>query len=157
MVADMLLVGLPRFKATDDRIQQLRDIVANSTAIESGDHFGGNNLEEWKQYMMAAIDDISDFDYTGEVSGISIEGGKYPLWISGGLSWGDDPTEAFYSICTLADCELMWDMIRKWAIEDNSHEPQNEYPDTSSQNITEPDERELRRRRDKQLKRALGF
>jgi hypothetical protein len=155
MGADMLLTCVPKFNPTGARVEQLREAISSSSCIKSGEHFYSDDLDEWKDYMLSAIDDVTYFDSNRDVTVMSVEGGKYPVWITGGISWGGDPTEVFYSMCALEDCEPIWTMIRAWAIEDHPSDKQQCISPT--QDVGEPSEKELRRRRDEQLKRSLGF
>jgi hypothetical protein len=43
---------------------------------------------------------------------------SYPLWVSGGLSWGDDPSEAMRPMTALHLIDSIDRQLRRWADDD---------------------------------------
>jgi len=100
MGADFTFATFPYFEMTDERRESFRDSIANLTK---------NEIEEFKEWYGFDEDDYDAEELLQDIEDacstcsretatmrVHAEGGqRYELNITGGMSWGDSPTEVF--------------------------------------------------------------
>ena len=123
MGADMLLASLPAFEVTDERLEELRNLLKDEYSNGTLDDFC-DDIDRSHDSVEGAIDFLAAGGYEGrEVVKFSFgsEGdpkGFYSFWMTGGMSWGDDPTEAFGHLVSLDCVRPLRSLIYKWSRED---------------------------------------
>lgn len=114
MAADMTLYVLPQAKYSIDREISLKWKVMEMEYF--GDALEGyDDDEDPREIIINAIDTYWFLDCRRDVSNLLLEGKWY--FATGGLSWGDPPTDAT-SIFEYLD--ELWQMLDKFADEDRS-------------------------------------
>lgn len=129
MGADMVIYMLPACDLTDDRMEVLGNIVENLDNSELdgiledvglvGVMEGSRNeAKEAFRDLLTAMQDLYDSRQV-QLWGTASNGPlKYPVLITGGLSFGDDPTEACSTMQQVGASVEIWDKLAEWARED---------------------------------------
>jgi hypothetical protein len=128
MGADMLLWTLPYAAGSSERQQELERLVRNLPDVrwrEVAEEHGGWLEEEsgspaqWGQeLLLQAVLNWSGLPQQRDVVVFYGEGMTYRLLVTGGLSWGDSPTDAAEIFEALGAVHEIWLLLRDWAIED---------------------------------------
>jgi hypothetical protein len=121
MGADFMFWLVPAPDLTPERQAELRRL-ADAATLQEETYSHYEDEREWRAALHAAL------DYT-------IEGHRdmahwfpdpapdnpltYPVWLTGGLSCGDLPTEASHHFQNLIDYKPIYTILLKWAQEDN--------------------------------------
>ncbi|HUE69652.1 MAG TPA: hypothetical protein VMP01_02090 [Pirellulaceae bacterium] len=116
----MTLAAVPAFGVTADRLHKLQELLAqvqDSDLEELIEYLTLANVAQARQELRAALAILADIDSRRDVTGI-YPGRSYPLWVSGGLSGGDDATEAMRLMTALRLVERIDQQLRLWADED---------------------------------------
>lgn len=131
MGADMILYVLPLCKYTKDREIEAKwfaenlDLDENESFKDLVRAFQEYNFESFSEDKQAEmrretikqiIDELEeywDLQFRRDVG--VIQEGRIPFIVTGGLSWGDDPTEASNSFFVL---KVFHDLFKEWAFED---------------------------------------
>ena len=99
MGADFTLATFPYFDMTDDRRERFRELIVNlpdSETDEFQEWFGLDdedyNFEELLEDIETACSTCSR--ETSIITTYNDKGEKYELNVTGGMSWGDPPTDA---------------------------------------------------------------
>jgi len=71
------------------------------------------DLDEIKETLIDYIEEYKEFACRRDVGWLSLNGAKYLL--TGGMSWGDDPTDSFKDFEYL---DWAWDCLEEWSKED---------------------------------------
>jgi len=131
MGADFLCTSMPYAKITLEREQELKDIVdalnddddnsdvafLRETTLGVGDD---EPLDDIKKRLHEAVR-IMEWDDPVEYRAIAIcgwDGMDYEVILTGGMSWGDEPTDVFEDITILSGCEPIYKKLLQWARED---------------------------------------
>lgn len=115
MGADMLLSVVPcPAEITDEHLESLRNVLKGLGADDLEpcltdyiDSTGDDEIDI-RGYVLVlheCIDGLRDLNDSRETCGLYVKGVRY--LVSGGLSWGDLPTEACSEIDKLASCEQL--------------------------------------------------
>jgi hypothetical protein len=120
MGADMCLAGIPVMDITEERLEELRKIVAALPAQELPDYDAFEGQEEdiaWlRDQLRAAVDFLPKATRSREVCTLGVDDlTPYEYWFSGGLSWGDEPTDAYGHFRRLTLAEPIWRKLVEWA------------------------------------------
>ena len=124
MGADFLVAVLPAFDVDNaGNMDALRRVVAAMPASELEfvrDSVGAcdGDLEETRREVLEALDQLPNTARGREVTmldGQCIKGAEYPVWITGGMSWGDLPTEAFGVFEVLSATTSVYRLIQELA------------------------------------------
>lgn len=142
MGAALILMTVPFFKVTDERKQKIRDFLADEPAIYLAG-FG----EDYCLFDDAEDDTFADYDrynvvqrqaaarFVGaklyedvllslecsewrDTCNMRLVGMNYAVLISGGLSWGDDPTDACRRMQYVNAYRPLWELLMGFAQED---------------------------------------
>ena len=111
MGADFLLTVVPVCELTPERIAALKAKLDEAFKDEEEDDYGNT-----KESIADSLDEYinCDFGSSREVGTLGIRGVTY--LVTGGMSWGDEPTEAYGHLCRL---DMFYDQLEAWALEDN--------------------------------------
>ena len=123
MGADFTLATFPYFDMTDDRRERFRELIVNLPASETDefqDWYGLDGDED------CSLEDLLDSIETAccvcnrETSTITTynnKGERYELNVTGGMSWGDGPTEAYDAFNRAAFFESVYNLAIDYAVE----------------------------------------
>jgi hypothetical protein len=118
MGADFLYTYLPCIEITPARLETLRAIASVLTLADFEDEDVEDDLEAAREVILAAVDWLAGAARDREVGVFRHSGMPYPLWLTGGMSWGDAPTDAAAWMEILANCPPVSRQIEAWALED---------------------------------------
>lgn len=124
MGADMLVYLLPDCELTNERLQALKEAFGNLTDDERsalvGPQCGLKSLgyESSEDALAACAEEYGDFKYRRDVAQVMPPNSELHWLVTGGLSWGDHPTDSCESFELLGECAPAFDLLLKWAIED---------------------------------------
>ena len=113
MSQGFMFATLPHFHINEVRIKRLIEIV-NNTIFEDDDE---------KEVVLSHIEKLEDTVASGEVAVYQQTKDIYKVWITGGMSGGDAPTDAFEVFCGLSQQDfLLWSEMESFARDDISEE-----------------------------------
>jgi len=123
MGADFTLATFPYFDMTEDRRERFRELIVNLPASETDEFqewFGlddevSYDLEELMQDIESACSVVCR--ETSTITTYNDKGEKYELNVTGGMSWGDSPTEAFDAFNRAAFFESVYDLAIDFSVE----------------------------------------
>ena len=123
MGADFLVAWLPSCSITADRKVELNTIIDNLTDADFANTNGSarfDDIEEWRERLSDRIDELAGGRLCGRdcCDAFRLPGADYPIDISGGMSHGDSPTEAYELMDEIADCPPLFYKLEAWAKED---------------------------------------
>ena len=116
MGADLLMYAIPNCKMTKERMVVLKQIVAALPDCGGGDAMY-DDLDEYKAALVTAIDELIGIDGCRDVTTIG------DSLITGGLSWGDHPTESADCFDKISMCNPLWKQLEAWYLEDHPPSP----------------------------------
>ena len=118
MGADMILSILPKCNYSDGRKATLFDIVNDTTDDEFKDMnaLHAETVDDCKKELKARIEEYFDLPGRRDVCELYLEG-TYWL-VSGGLSWGDLPTDAMETMTPLEEFGSIWEQLEIWSKKD---------------------------------------
>ena len=124
MGADFLFITCPHFRPTSTRLKQLRRLVRELPTAEIAElaEYQGLRPAEITAGILSAIKQLPKLDSRRDVSHIYFDGAV--LWITGGMSWGDLPTDACEILEWLTLMPSLLELIQRWAQEDYAAELQ---------------------------------
>lgn len=121
----MTLCCVPACELTPPRIQRIEQLL--QAIPEDDDQFknlmdmlGYEEAERAKQGVLANC--IESQRRNRQITTISLPGLPYRVHVTGGLSWGDVPTEAFTILEHVEWCPPVWAILEEFAREDYSAE-----------------------------------
>ena len=79
---------------------------------------GDAKIEKARRMLIGYFDRLEELKGLRDTGIITPYTDKPPLLITGGLSWGDYPTESSEPISSLAEVPGVYELFEKWAIED---------------------------------------
>ena len=136
MGADFLYATVPCFTLTPERESQFIDMFSQHIAddLDIGwldEHLwdfdeGPEHEAEILSHALTALRRVDDCRESGnrEVSYLSLSGMDYEAMITGGMSWGDSPTDAFEFFRFLEDApDIVYQQLIAWAREDKNNPP----------------------------------
>ena len=123
MGADFTLATFPYFDMTDDRRERFGELIVNLPASETDefqDWFGLDGDEDCS--LEDLLDDIETAcSVTGRetttITTYNDKGEKYELNVTGGMSWGDSPTEAYDSFNRAAFFDSVYNLAIDFSVE----------------------------------------
>ena len=139
MGADFLLYSLPACEISPDRSVELKEIIRNlddTDYAEIADFFGENG--EVEEALLSSVDELVTIAQSREVSSGMSFGLDYTLMFTGGLSWGDHPTEAAETFDRLSMVGMIYDKLLEWSQAEFEQRKSRAEPDVSSSGETEP-------------------
>lgn len=127
MGADFMFAATPRFKPTPERCREIKTflreypedeligIVYDYSILGLDDD---STPSEIRFAVYEAVLQAAEYD-TRETSTLRMPGMDFEATITGGMSWGDSPTEAFDVIAGLENFVDLWELMQKFSVEDN--------------------------------------
>lgn len=111
MGADFCLTGVPVVDITPERLCELASIVDQLTDGDFAEAAPAraDSLAEWQGQLCDAVKMLDDIDNLRDV------GRWCGWWVSGGMSWGDDPTESYTSLALIYDCDPLLTKLLSWS------------------------------------------
>ena len=118
MGADFLVAWIPSCDITEKRSDVLRQVVADLTDSEFHDWSCGEHdtLADWKAALTAALNNLTSDCCGREVCKHVRIGEGYPVDITGGMSGGDSPTDAYRDFCLISDCSTLYAKLEEFAL-----------------------------------------
>ena len=121
MGADLILLFLPC--ADTKKKGRRREFVAlvkrlSQKDLKDSSVFGDVKIEKARRILIGHFDRLEELKGLRDTAIITPYADKPPLLITGGLSWGDYPTESSEPISSLAEVPGVYEMFEKWAVED---------------------------------------
>ena len=101
MGADFTLATFPYFNMTHDRRERFRELIVNLPASETDEFQDWYGLYDEDAYNSEELlDDIETAcsvcnRETSTITTYNDKGERYELNVTGGMSWGDSPTDAY--------------------------------------------------------------
>jgi len=119
MGADFIYNTAPACELNEDRRKVLATIIDGLTADDLPDYADdGDDLAAWKRRLTDALDALDDG--RRDVSLLDVRHLDYPLFLTGGTSWGDEPTEAEHDFSDIDECPQLYNQLAEWAKEDTA-------------------------------------
>jgi hypothetical protein len=119
MGADLILAMLPMRKTQDEAIAKLKSLtqddvlhtLANYCAMEFGNESDEAEYAEAIEWLTGKVAEVYGYYERGsrETEVRTIDGTDW--LITGGMSWGDDPTDAYEAVSTVSIFRLTYDEI----------------------------------------------
>ena len=123
MGADFTLATFPYFDMTDDRRERFRELIMNLPASETDEFQDWYGLDDEDAYNLEEL--LEDIETacsvcsreTSTITTYNDKGEKYELNVTGGMSWGDSPTEAYDAFNRAAFFESVYDLAIDFSVE----------------------------------------
>ena len=126
MGADFTLATFPYFEMTDDRRERFRELIVNLPASETDefqewygydrhDDEESYNLEELLQDIESSCSTVSR--ETTTITTYNDKGERYELNATGGMTWGDSPTDAYDAFNRAAFFENVYNLAVDFSVE----------------------------------------
>jgi hypothetical protein len=112
MGSDFCEVVIPKFRLTVARMKKLHALVKD---VPYQDELQGE-ADDRRSELYGDLDNLHEHLSGREVGDLWFEGMDYMVWITGGMSYGEPPTEAYEPLCNIA--EAFYDQMLVWARED---------------------------------------
>ena len=125
MGADLILSFLPY--ATTRKKGRRREFVLlvkrlSEEDLKDSSVFEDTKIEDVRKTLIGHFDRLEELKDLRDVGIITPYADKPPLLITGGLSWGDYPTESSGPISSLVEVPGVYEMFARWAVEDKKGE-----------------------------------
>ena len=127
MGADFTMAKFPRFAFNAERKGQFRETLQSMTEddkeyLRDCYYFDGESQEEIIDDMLATIDSASSISSreTVELAEYNSEGNCIEVTYTGGMSWGDYPTEAFSVLDKAGHLESVYNLAMRFSAEDRA-------------------------------------
>ena len=142
MGADLYLSSLPHCQLTDERkekITELVDSVSDKEILAYNEDYLSEELPDLSMMDMAygsgseeealatvvrqlilenTFTVLEQADHPRDIGSIFFPGMNYRVLVTGGMSWGDAPTEAADYFDKVSGFEALWDLLQSFAEED---------------------------------------
>ena len=122
MGADFTLATFPYFDMTDDRRERFRELIVNLPASETDEFQEWYGLDEEDYSFEELLEDIECScsvvgRETTTITSYNDKGERYELNVTGGMSWGDSPTDAYDAFNRAAFFESVYDLAVDFSVE----------------------------------------
>src|SRR6266478_8073747 len=129
MGADFLMYSAPKCQLTPERLSLAqgaiqgmtdRQILSSLEAFEGLTYAEEDQAEGCAEYRQQLLKDLEFYsDPCGpEVIDWTPPGCDRGFYFTGGMSWGDSPTEAADIFRRLSSCPKLWRLLDRWAVAD---------------------------------------
>ena len=123
MGADFTLATFPYFDMTEDRRERFRELIVNLPASETDEFQDWYGLDDEESYNLEEL--LEDIESSCSVVGretttITIyndKGERYELNVTGGMTWGDDPTDVYGAFNRASFFESIYDLAIDFSVE----------------------------------------
>jgi len=133
MGAEFILYALPACEMTAQRADILKQQLAampDEDLAEIACEYG--DTDDARMRVRQAIDFLPVAGGQRDVADFYLGGMPYPLLVSGGLSWGDFPTDAACEFSLISGCSQLYAQLAEWARQDTASSPINVLDSTLS-------------------------
>lgn len=122
MGADFTLATFPYFDMTDDRRERFRELIVNLPASETDEFQEWYGLDDEDYSLEQLLEDIeSSCSVVGRetttITTYNDKGEKYELNVTGGMSWGDSPTDVYDAFNRAAFFEDVYNLAIAYSCE----------------------------------------
>ena len=123
MGADFTLATFPYFDMTDDRRERFRELIVNLPASETDEFQDWYGLDDEDAYNLEELlDDIETAcsvcsRETSTITTYNDKGERYELNVTGGMSWGDSPTDAYDAFGRAAFFDSVYNLAIDFSVE----------------------------------------
>jgi hypothetical protein len=122
MGADFTLATFPYFDMTDDRRERFRELIVNLPASETDEFQEWYGLDDEDYSLEQLLEDIeSSCSVVGRetttITTYNDKGEKYELNVTGGMSWGDGPTDAYDTFNRASFFHSVYDLAIDFSVE----------------------------------------
>ncbi len=124
MGADFTLATFPYFDMTDDRRERFRELIVNLPASETDEFQEWYGVDDEDYSLEELLEDIESScstvsRETTTITTYNDKGERYELNVTGGMTWGDSPTDAYdafnraaffedvYNLAVACSCEYI--------------------------------------------------
>jgi hypothetical protein len=116
MGADFILSWMPDITpVSPERLEALKAVAAT---LKPEDFYDPpDDLADARAAVLDALEWLGWADHDRGVCHFTYPGLPHCLLMTGGMSWGDAPTEAMEFMDTLCGCAPIWSRIEAWALE----------------------------------------
>ena len=125
MGADLILYYLPdadtRKTGRREAFVRLIDALAKELTEKLPGDLAGNELQQQRDALLQAFDRFEELKTLRDVARIQPYDHKPPLLVSGGLSWGDYPSESSETLDKLLRIPGCQPLFEHWAEEDQAN------------------------------------
>ena len=120
MGADFTLATFPYFDMTDDRRERFRDLIINLPVSETDEFqewYGGDDEESYDilEDIESSCSTVSR--ETTTITTYNDKGETYELNVTGGMSWGDSPTDAYDAFNRASFFEDVYNLAVDFSVE----------------------------------------
>ncbi|MEK9769533.1 MAG: hypothetical protein VW683_11480 [Betaproteobacteria bacterium] len=122
MGADFTLATFPYFNMTDDRRERFRELIVNLPDSETDEFQEWYGLDDEDYSLEELLEDIESScsvvgSQTTTITTYNDKGEKYELNVTGGMSWGDSPTDVYDAFNRAAFFESIYDLAIDFSVE----------------------------------------
>lgn len=122
MGADFTLATFPYFEMTDDRRERFRELIVNLPASETDEFQEWYGLDDEDYSLEELLQDIESScstvsRETTTITAYNDKGERYELNVTGGMSWGDPPTDAYDAFNRAAFFESVYNLAVDFSVE----------------------------------------
>jgi hypothetical protein len=122
MGADLILYYLPdadtRKAGRREAFIRLIDALAKELTPKLPGYLVGNDIQQQRDALLQAFDKLEGLKTLRDVARIQPYEDRPPLLVSGGLSWGDYPSESSEILDKLLRIPGCYALLERWAGED---------------------------------------
>tara|TARA_R110000823_G_scaffold315568_1_gene448178 strand:- start:800 stop:1231 length:432 start_codon:yes stop_codon:yes gene_type:complete len=123
MGADFALATFPYFDMTEDRRERFRELIVNLPAKETYEFQEWYDLDDEESYNLEEL--LEDIESscstvnreTATITTYSKKGERYELNVTGGMTWGDSPTDVYDAFNRAAFFENVYDLAVDCSVE----------------------------------------
>lgn len=122
MGADFALATFPYFDMTDDRRERFRELIVNLPASETDEFQEWYGLDDEDYSLEELLQDIESScstvsRETTTITAYNDKGERYELNVTGGMSWGDSPTDAYDAFNRASFFESVYNLAVDFSVE----------------------------------------
>lgn len=119
MGADFILYALPACRFDDARITEMKQLIKELDEKELPED-NINDPPQPRELLETSFDDYLDSVNGREAMVMGFTDWPYDMVFSGGMSWGDTPTDIANSMDVLIECNKVWYKLEEWARADKA-------------------------------------
>lgn len=122
MSGDFMWGYVPAARITPPRTKFLRDLLKSTSVNDLDENSYSEDDPDPVGSLKAAMQWYKVAMHCTETSVVQFPGMKYSIYLSGGMSWGDIPTEACGHMFRIDGHRDLWKILEKWSKEDVKEE-----------------------------------
>lgn len=123
MGADFTLATFPYFEMTEDRRERFRELIVNLPASETDEFQDWYGLDDEESYNIEKL--LEDIEAscstvnreTTTIATYNDKGERYELNVTGGMTWGDPPTDAYDAFSRAAFFGSIYNLAIDFSVE----------------------------------------